>query len=137
MLQSLKLRYEKLAATPQELGIPSLLPAPTSQPAPSQTSRRKRKIIGSEPEIRVPDLECNRALPEGVPFRNNLVIEQPERGLFFTDEFGDPAFQRWSDIDQSGIKVMLGFLLMASPIKTTENVRFCQDLRTKIQEHPD
>ena len=66
-----------------------------------------------------------------------MVIEQPERGLFFIDEFGDKAFQRWSDIDLSGIKAMLGFLTMASPLKSPENVKFCQDLKRKINEHPD
>ena len=68
---------------------------------------------------------------------NNWVIKQPERGLFFTDEYGDPAFQRWADIDQAGIKAMLGYFLMANPIKNEANARFCQDLMIMIQEHPD
>jgi hypothetical protein len=32
---------------------------------------------------------------------------------------------------------MLGFLMMASPLKSPENVKFCQDLKRKIREHPD
>ncbi|GKG40137.1 hypothetical protein Tco_0466914, partial [Tanacetum coccineum] len=60
--------------------------------APSQSSRRKRKHMELEPEIKVPRLECNRSLPEGVPFVNNIVIEEPEYGIFFTDVFGDQAF---------------------------------------------
>ncbi|GKC59789.1 hypothetical protein Tco_1087387, partial [Tanacetum coccineum] len=51
-----------------------------------------------EPEIKVPGLECNRILPEGVPFVKNMVIEEPEYEIFFPDVFGDQAFQRWNDI---------------------------------------
>nr|GEX39226.1 ribonuclease H-like domain, reverse transcriptase, RNA-dependent DNA polymerase [Tanacetum cinerariifolium] len=49
----------------------------------------KRKHIELEPEIKVPGLECNRSLPEGVLFVNNMVIEEPEYGIFFTDVFED------------------------------------------------
>ncbi|GKD73443.1 hypothetical protein Tco_1331725 [Tanacetum coccineum] len=42
--------------------------------------KRKRKHMELEPEIKVPGLECNRSLPEGVPFMNNMVIEEPECG---------------------------------------------------------
>ncbi|GKA01000.1 hypothetical protein Tco_0673665 [Tanacetum coccineum] len=31
-----------------------------------------------EHEVKVPGLECDRSLPEGVPFANNMVIEEPE-----------------------------------------------------------
>nr|GEV03218.1 hypothetical protein [Tanacetum cinerariifolium] len=31
-----------------------------------------------EPEIKVPGLEYNRSLPEGVPYVNNMVIEEPK-----------------------------------------------------------
>ncbi|GJR40368.1 hypothetical protein Tco_1216052 [Tanacetum coccineum] len=65
-----------------------------------------------EPEIKVPGLECNRSLPDGVPFVNNMVIEEPEYGIFFTDVF-------------------------ASMVKTQENVRFGLKLRKFIAEHPD
>ncbi|GKD47988.1 hypothetical protein Tco_1276964 [Tanacetum coccineum] len=61
----------------------------TKEKAPSQSSGRKRKHMELEPKIRVPGLECNRSLPEGVPFVNNIVIEEPEYGIFFTDVFGD------------------------------------------------
>ncbi|GKD42724.1 hypothetical protein Tco_1267369 [Tanacetum coccineum] len=54
--------------------------------------------IKLEPEVRIPELECNRSLPKGVPFVNNLVIEHPKNGLFFIDVFGDEAFQRMNDI---------------------------------------
>nr|GEY60854.1 copia protein [Tanacetum cinerariifolium] len=58
------------------------------------------KHMELEPETRIPGLECNRTLPENVPFVNNMVIEEPEYVIFFTNEFGDQAFQRWSDIDK-------------------------------------
>nr|GEX52099.1 uncharacterized mitochondrial protein AtMg00810-like [Tanacetum cinerariifolium] len=59
-------------------------------------------------------LECNRALPENVMFVNNMVIEEPEYGIFFTDEFGDQAFQRWSDIDKVGMEALVSYLVVAS-----------------------
>ncbi|GJX75773.1 hypothetical protein Tco_0322584 [Tanacetum coccineum] len=52
---------------------------------------RKRKIMELEPKIHIPGLECNRSLPKGVPFVNNMVIEEPEYGMFFIDVFGDEA----------------------------------------------
>lgn len=68
---------------------------------------------------------------------DNVVFEVPERGLCFTDEYGNLAFQRWSDIDRARIKAMLMYLMLASPVRCAENVRFCQDLRAKIEEHPE
>ncbi|GJS28319.1 hypothetical protein Tco_0488939 [Tanacetum coccineum] len=50
------------------------------------------KHMELEPEIRVPGLECTRSLTEGVPFVNNMVIEEPEYGMFFIDVNGDEAF---------------------------------------------
>ncbi|GJS68395.1 hypothetical protein Tco_0682960 [Tanacetum coccineum] len=32
------------------------------------------------------------SLPMGVPFVNNMVIEEPEYGMFFIDVFGNEAF---------------------------------------------
>nr|GFA81441.1 copia protein [Tanacetum cinerariifolium] len=55
-------------------------------------SRRKQKHMELEPETRIPGLECNQALPENVSFVNNMVIKEPEYGIFFTDKFGDQAF---------------------------------------------
>nr|GEV52751.1 zinc finger, CCHC-type [Tanacetum cinerariifolium] len=60
----------------------------------SQTSGRKRKHMEPEPEVKVPGLECNRSRSKGTPFVNNMVIEESEYGIFFTDVFGDQAFQR-------------------------------------------
>ncbi|GJW86414.1 hypothetical protein Tco_0161754 [Tanacetum coccineum] len=91
--KSLKLRkhkYERIRKIPKELGIKSALPAP--EQVSSKSSRKNRKHMELEPEVRIPRLECNRALPENVSFVNNMVIEEPEHGIFFTDEFDDQAF---------------------------------------------
>ncbi|GKD10800.1 hypothetical protein Tco_1190485, partial [Tanacetum coccineum] len=105
--------------------------------APSQSLGRNKKHMELEPEIKVPGLECYRSLPEGVPFVNNVVIEEPEYGIFFTNVFGDQAFQRWNDIHKIGIDSLVSYLVMASMIKTPENARFSLKLKKLIAEHPD
>nr|GEV17780.1 hypothetical protein [Tanacetum cinerariifolium] len=90
-----------------------------------------------EPETRIPGLECNRALPENVMFVNNMVIEESECGIFFTNEFGDQAFQRWSDIDKLGMEALVSYLVVVSLVKSLENVRFSIKLRKLIAEHPN
>nr|GEW83582.1 hypothetical protein [Tanacetum cinerariifolium] len=104
LMNSLSQRYERLTQIPRKLGIQSALPAPKQ--APSQTSGRKQKHMELKPETRIPGLECNRALPKNVSFINNMVIKEPEYEIFFTNEFGDQAFQRWSDIDKVGMKLI-------------------------------
>nr|GEU66564.1 copia protein [Tanacetum cinerariifolium] len=115
---SLGKRYERLKKIPRELGIQSTLPAPIPKQASSQSSSRKRKHMELEPEIKVSGLECNRSLPEGVPFVNNMVFEEPEYGIFFTDVFSDQAFQRRNDIHKVGVDSLVSDLVMASIIKT-------------------
>nr|GEZ67608.1 hypothetical protein [Tanacetum cinerariifolium] len=90
------------------------------------------KLVGG-----IPILECNRALPENVLFVNNIVIEEPEYGIFFTDKFGDQAFQRWSDIDKEGMEALVSYLVAASTVKYPKNERFSMKLRKLIAEHPD
>ncbi|GJW78211.1 hypothetical protein Tco_0139893 [Tanacetum coccineum] len=99
--------------------------------------KRKRKHIELEPEIKVPGLECNRKFHEGVPFVNNMVIEEPKYGMFFINVFGDEAFQRMSDINKVGFDALLTYLVMASNITTPKNTRFCLKLRKLIAEHPN
>nr|GEW77528.1 hypothetical protein [Tanacetum cinerariifolium]GEX40662.1 hypothetical protein [Tanacetum cinerariifolium] len=94
LMTSLGKIYERLKKIPEERRIQSSLPAP--EQAPSESSRRKRKHMELEPKIKIPGLECNISIPKGVPFVNNMVIEEPEYGIFFTDVFGDQAFQRWN-----------------------------------------
>ncbi|GKE35502.1 hypothetical protein Tco_1454824 [Tanacetum coccineum] len=79
------LRYERLKKIPEELRITLTLHAPVQ--LLSLTLGRKRKIQELEPETHIPGLECNIRLPEGIPFINNMVIEQSENGLFFVDQY--------------------------------------------------
>ncbi|GJX01437.1 hypothetical protein Tco_0185350 [Tanacetum coccineum] len=110
LMNSLSQRYEKIRTTPDELGIRSNIPTPRQ--VLSITSGRKRKHQELEPETRILGLECNRSLPEGIPFVNNMVIEEPD-------------------------KTLLTYLAMASNITTPENQRFCLALRKLIGSHPD
>ncbi|GJT79699.1 hypothetical protein Tco_1054041 [Tanacetum coccineum] len=66
-----------------------------------------------------------------------MVIEEPEYGIFFTDEFGDQVFQRWSDIDKVGMEALVSYLLAASMVQSPENARFSMKLKKLIAEHPD
>ncbi|GJV04964.1 hypothetical protein Tco_1338533 [Tanacetum coccineum] len=84
----------KAGIDPKILESAKALFAPSPEQTSSQLPGRKRKILELEPEIRIPRLECNRSLPEGVSFVNIMVIEEPEYGMFFIDVFGDEAFQR-------------------------------------------
>ncbi|GJR31944.1 hypothetical protein Tco_1108176 [Tanacetum coccineum] len=119
LMTSLSKRYERLKKIPKELGIQHALPAPVREQASSQTLGRKRKHIELEPEIK------------------NMVIEEPEYGIFFTDVFGDQAFQRWSDIDKVGMEALVSYLVAASMVKSPENARFSMKLRKLIAEHPN
>ncbi|GJR00652.1 hypothetical protein Tco_0523636 [Tanacetum coccineum] len=119
-----------------ELGIKTAVPPPAPEQASSKSSR-KRKHMELDPEMRIPGLECNRALSKNVPFVNNMVIEEPEYGIFFTDEYGDQAFQRCSDINRVGMEALVSYLVDASMVKSLENARFNMKLRKLIAEHPD
>nr|GEU78895.1 hypothetical protein [Tanacetum cinerariifolium] len=69
-------RYKKIKKIPKELKIQSTLPAPILEQASSKSSKRKRKHMELEPEVKVPGLDCDKSLPESVPFVNNMVIEE-------------------------------------------------------------
>ncbi|GJV02306.1 hypothetical protein Tco_1335875 [Tanacetum coccineum] len=137
LMNSLSRRYERIKKIPEELGIPSALPAPIPEQTSSKFSKRKRKHLELEPEIKISGLECNRTLPDNVLFVNNMVIEEPEYGIFFTDEFGDQAFQRWSDIEKVGMEALVSYLVAASIVQSPENARFNMKLKKLIAEHPD
>nr|GEW97379.1 retrovirus-related Pol polyprotein from transposon TNT 1-94 [Tanacetum cinerariifolium] len=115
LMTSLSKRYERLKKISKELRIQYALPAP----------------------VKVHGLECNWSLPEGVPFVNNMVIEEPEHGIFFTDVFGDQAFQRWNDIQKVRVDSLVLYMVMALMVKTIENARFFLKLRKLIADHPD
>ncbi|GJU66693.1 hypothetical protein Tco_1252952 [Tanacetum coccineum] len=137
LINSLNRRYERIKKITKELGIPSALPAPIPEQASSKSSRRKRKHMELEPEIKIPGLECNQALLENVPFVNNMVIEEPEYVIFFTDEFSDQSFQRWSDINKVGIDALVSYLVSASMVHSPKNARFGMKLKKLIAEHYD
>nr|GEU31502.1 hypothetical protein [Tanacetum cinerariifolium] len=99
----------RIRKIPEELGIKSALPAPAPAPeqASSKSSRKKRKHMELEPEIKIHGLECNRALPENVPFVNNM--------------------------DGSSRVISCSCYMVKSP----ENARFSTKLRKLIVEHAD
>ncbi|GJV72696.1 hypothetical protein Tco_1492691 [Tanacetum coccineum] len=129
LMKSLSKRFKRPRKIPKELGIQSVLPALALEQASSQLSRRKRKIMELEPETRIHGIECNRSLPEGVPFVSNMVIKEPEYGMFFINVFGGEAFQRMNDMHKVDIETLLTYLVMASNITTPKNQRFCLKLR--------
>ncbi|GJY47059.1 hypothetical protein Tco_0436122 [Tanacetum coccineum] len=139
LMNYLAKRYERIRKIPEELGIKSALPAPVhaSEQASSKFSRKKRKHMELEPEVKLPGLEWNRTLPKNVPFVNNMVIKEPEYEILFADEFGDQAFQRWSDIDKVGMKALVSYLVAASMVNSPENARFDINLRKLIAKHLD
>ncbi|GKA47281.1 hypothetical protein Tco_0740164 [Tanacetum coccineum] len=99
--------------------------------------RHKRKHMELEPKVKVHGLECDRSLPKDVPFVNNMVIEEPKYGTFFTDVFGDQAFQRWNDIHKVRLDSLVSYLVMALMVKIEENARFSLKLIKLIADHPD
>nr|GEV18470.1 hypothetical protein [Tanacetum cinerariifolium] len=58
-------------------------------------------------------------------------------GIFFMDVFGDEAFQRWNDIHKVGVDYLVSYMVMASMVKTEENLRFFLKLRKLTNDHPD
>nr|GEU55971.1 copia protein [Tanacetum cinerariifolium] len=50
------------------------------------------RALELETKVCIAGLECNRSLPEGIQFVNNMVIETLEHGIFFIDVFGNQAF---------------------------------------------
>ncbi|GKC36982.1 retrovirus-related pol polyprotein from transposon TNT 1-94 [Tanacetum coccineum] len=89
MITSLRNKYEKLKEIPEELRLDESLPLLEQDPL---LPRRKRKAMELEHETYIAGLHFHRELPEGVKFINNLLIKEPEHGLFFIDAFGDEAF---------------------------------------------
>ncbi|GKC05823.1 hypothetical protein Tco_0997433 [Tanacetum coccineum] len=95
------------------------------------------KVVQEEAENIGLDLNKIASAKAGVPFANNMVIEEPEYGIFFTDVFGDQAFQIWNDIHKVRVDSLVSYMVMASIVKTEENARFSLKLRKLIADHPD
>ncbi|GKA95184.1 hypothetical protein Tco_0817222 [Tanacetum coccineum] len=68
----LRIKYDRLKVIPEELGINPTLHAPGQ--ILSLTLGRKRKPQELEPETHIPELECNRILPEEILFVNKLAL---------------------------------------------------------------
>nr|GEY70006.1 hypothetical protein [Tanacetum cinerariifolium] len=72
-MTSLSKKYKRLNQIPGKLRINPTLP-PVEQ-VPSLSSGRKRKALELEPKVCIASLECNRSLPEGIPFVNNKEVQ--------------------------------------------------------------
>nr|GEW62445.1 retrotransposon protein, putative, unclassified [Tanacetum cinerariifolium] len=90
-----------------------------------------------DPGIKILSMECNRSLPWKNFFVNNMVIKEPEHGIFFADDIGDHAFQRWIDIDKVRMKALVSYLVAASMVQSPTNAKFSMKLKKLIVEHPD
>ncbi|GKB50347.1 hypothetical protein Tco_0901100 [Tanacetum coccineum] len=121
LMTSLINNYERLNQIPGKLGLKLSFPLPEQNPS---LPMRKRKAMELEPETYIIGLHCRKELPEGVKFVNNLVIEQPEHGLFFIDAFREEAFQRVDDMHKVETETLMGYKVMASNVKTDANLRF-------------
>ncbi|GJS26663.1 hypothetical protein Tco_0487283 [Tanacetum coccineum] len=121
-MTSLSNKYERLNKIPSELGLNLALPLLEQDP--------------SLPETYIADFHCHTKLPEGVKFVNNLVIEEPDHGLFLIDAFGDEAFQRVSDVHKVETESLQVYKVMASNVKTDANQRFNMSMSTMINERP-
>ncbi|GKA67396.1 hypothetical protein Tco_0767204 [Tanacetum coccineum] len=134
LMNSLSKSYERLETIPDELGIRSTILA--SSQVLSITLGRNKKHMELEHEIRIPGFECNRSLPEGVPYINYMVIEEPEYEMFFIDVFGYEVLNRMNDMHKVDIETLLTYLVMASNITTPKNTRFYLKLRNLNENHP-
>nr|GFD15422.1 hypothetical protein [Tanacetum cinerariifolium] len=66
-----------------------------------------------------------------------MVIKEHEYGIFFSDVFGDQAFQRWNEIHKVYVETLVTYLVSFIMVKTPENARFGIKLRKLITDHPD
>ncbi|GJW57579.1 hypothetical protein Tco_0104310 [Tanacetum coccineum] len=107
-----------------------------------------REIIPKKKNVVVHDLMNSisqrykriRKIPEELGIKSALPAPAlPWRWykIFFTDEFGDQAFQRWSDIDKVGMEALVSYLVAVFMVKSPENARFSLKLKKLIAEHPD
>nr|GFA51731.1 hypothetical protein [Tanacetum cinerariifolium] len=100
-------------------------------------SLSQRKRMELDTGIKILSMECNRSLLGNVLFVNNMVIKEPEHGIFFADDIGDQAFQRWSDIDKVRMEALVSYLVAASMVLLPKNAKFSMKLKKLIVEHPD
>nr|GEW51752.1 hypothetical protein [Tanacetum cinerariifolium] len=67
----------------------------------------------------------------------NIEFIESKYEIFFTDEFGDQAFRRWSNINKVGMKALISYLVVDSMVQSPKNTRFNMKLKKLIAEHPD
>nr|GEZ87096.1 protein kinase superfamily protein [Tanacetum cinerariifolium] len=118
----------------KSLNLDDVIPLPLQD---LSLPKKKKKVVKLEPESYITGLHCNRALPEGVKFKENRVTEEPEFGLMFMDEFGDLTFQRVSDIDKVKTTTLFSYKMMELPGKSPTNKKFVDLMDKMIQERLD
>nr|GEX94991.1 hypothetical protein [Tanacetum cinerariifolium] len=69
-----------------------------------------------------------------VKFKENKAINETEFGLMFMDEFGDPTFQRESDIKKVKTTTLFSYKMMALPDKSPVNKKYVELMGKMIQE---
>ncbi|GKD76239.1 hypothetical protein Tco_1334521 [Tanacetum coccineum] len=106
MMASLSNKYERLKKILEELEIDQSFLLPEQDPS---LLRRKRKVMELEHQLYIVGLHCQRELPEGVMFANNLVET----------------------------KTLIGYKVMASNVKTNAKQRSSMLMSKIINERPD
>nr|GEW26957.1 hypothetical protein [Tanacetum cinerariifolium] len=79
-------------------------------------------------------LNTDESIP--LPLQDSSRLE-PEFGLFFIDEFNDPAFQRVGDIYKFEINSLFGYKMMALQDKSATNPKFLKLTDAIIAERPN
>ncbi|GJW27694.1 hypothetical protein Tco_0044569 [Tanacetum coccineum] len=135
LLRSLSNMHAKLKKVAHSLNLDSSIPLPLQNPLLSK--QKKRKAIKLELETYRVGIYYDKALPEGVSFKENMSIEHPEFGLMFMDEFRDLAFQRVSDINKVETNTLFNYKVRAILDKSTANLKFVELIDKMIQEQPE
>nr|GEZ14355.1 hypothetical protein [Tanacetum cinerariifolium]GEZ28772.1 hypothetical protein [Tanacetum cinerariifolium] len=82
LMTSLGNKFKRLKKILEELQLDESLPLPKQDPS---LPKKKGKTMELELETYIASLYCNRKILKGVPFMNDLVIEQLDHGLFLID----------------------------------------------------
>ncbi|GJX88432.1 hypothetical protein Tco_0340446 [Tanacetum coccineum] len=81
------------------------------------------------------ELSIKYALPAPVPKQaSSQTSGRKRKHMELEPEFGDQAFQRWSDINKVEMEALVSYLVAASMVKSPENARFSMKLRKLIAE---
>ncbi|GKE80563.1 hypothetical protein Tco_1550563 [Tanacetum coccineum] len=66
-----------------------------------------------------------------------MAIEEPEYEMMFMDEFGEPTFQRASDVYKVETTTWFRYKMMELLDSSLANVKNFELVDQMIQEHPD